>query len=284
MNFERNIFHKNILIESFFPRNYITLKEESSPKGTKANRWASNSSGGGGVYRSNGTKNESQSAAKITTNRLGSNRGNARWDSPATPNNILAESSQERRKQRIERHRLLTLQQYDLSMKNLIINNINDLTETLKLNKMVKKPGAGYPASDNASSNDEDEMEHEVNIKTLSIQSEDDDDDYVVESFEQTYSVVNNHIKEDPFVQSLNLIKSVKGPASPESTSSDSSSSSSLSIANSSSYSSVYQNAGLYSPSRLYRNGEINSKDVAKKTIFLYSGVPDLFFIHQLNG
>lgn len=166
------------------------------------------------------------------------------------------ESSQERRKQRIERHRLLTLQQYDLSMKNLIINNINDLTETLKMNNMARKLGAGYPASDNASSADEAEM----NIKTLSIQSgeeEEDDDEYVVESFEQTYSVINdqiNEIKQEPFVHSLNMIKSVNGPASPTSTSSESSSSSSLSIPNSS-YSSTYQNTTLYNPNRIYRNG-----------------------------
>lgn len=123
------------------------------------------------------------------------------------------------------------------------------------MNKMGKKPSAGYPTSFNGSSNDEDEVEHEVNIKTLRIESNDEDDDeYVVESFEQTYSVVNNEIKEDPFIQSLNLIKSIKSPGSPKSTSSDSSSSSSLSIPNSS-YSSAYQNTTLYNSNRIYRNG-----------------------------
>ena len=75
----------------------------------------------------------------------------------------------------------------------------------------------------------------------MNIQS-DDDDEYVVESFEQTYSIVNNEVKKETlnetnehedhdFIQSLNLIKSIKTcPTSPKSTSSNSSSCSSLSI------------------------------------------------------
>lgn len=205
-------------------------------------------------------------------------------------------------------------------MKNLIINNINDLTETLKMNKIIKKttpmslqaPNSNFSTSfhykrnnsDNTSTNEEDEeeaedeVEQEVNIKALNIQS--DDDEFVVENFEQTYSIVNNEInketiheanehEDDDFIQSLNLIKSIKTcPTSPKSTSSNSSSCSSLSIPTNmnintsstctSSFSSVSPNTTLTCMNTSYQQNRFNSTRPVYRSVNGFNQGMGLFY------
>jgi hypothetical protein len=107
------------------------------------------------------------------------------------------ENSQQRRKQRIERHKLLTLQQYDLNMKNLIINNINDLTNTLRKTKIMKSYNdSSENIFDNQNARSENEEEdtsvNRLNESNKSNNVDEDEDEYVEETFEQTFVDVIN--------------------------------------------------------------------------------------------
>jgi len=105
----------------------------------------------------------------------------------------IAESSQQRRKQRIERHKLLTLQQYDLNMKNLIINNINDLTNTLRKTKIMKNYNDEsseniFHDENERSENEQDNVDgNRLDESSKTANGDEDEDEYVVETFEQTF-------------------------------------------------------------------------------------------------
>ena len=139
--------------------------------------------------------------------------------------NPTSENSHQRRKERIERHKKLTLQQYDNNTKNLFINNINDLKNTLKNKNKIMKKYSNCSTGSNSTSQDEnehetileeeheepDEDEEEVNVEnetytyeyvttkdgsahaeiTQLIPDIDEDNEYITECFEQTYSIID---------------------------------------------------------------------------------------------
>jgi hypothetical protein len=68
------------------------------------------------------------------------------------------ETSHQRRRERIERHKKLTLQQYDNNTKNLFISNIKELTETVR-NKNKEKEQEKEEEADTTEEEEEDEEE-----------------------------------------------------------------------------------------------------------------------------
>ncbi len=118
----------------------------------------------------------------------------------------ITESSHQRRKERIERHKKLTLQQYDNNTKALFINNINDLKNTLKNknSKIMKKyssvsnssaSSTCSSVSSNSDSNHINNYDHNIDNdhtihEELRLQEEDEDEEVVVENETYTYEYV----------------------------------------------------------------------------------------------
>ena len=72
------------------------------------------------------------------------------------------ETSHQRRRERIERHKKLTLQQYDNNTKNLFISNIKELTETVRnKNKEKEQEKGGNDKEEEADTTEDEEEEDE---------------------------------------------------------------------------------------------------------------------------
>ncbi len=106
---------------------------------------------------------------------------------------ILAESSHQRRKERIERHKKLTLQQYDNNTKALFINNINDLKNTLKnKNSIIMKKYTSVSSSSSSSTASENSNQLEQDQTAQGQLQEEDEDELLVENETYTYEYLPN--------------------------------------------------------------------------------------------